>query len=365
MRGVWLLAVALLLPVAGCLGSPVAEPDGPSRRGAFGPAIGSPWPDGQSARDYIESYVMTHPFRYHGSPAPPLWGGAPFQSYMDDARDDLEAELNSFGLWTDRHAWASASDNGVNILAIQNGTTDPDQWVVLSAHYDTVVGTGATVYGAWDDGAGVAALLELARTLSQWDFPFTVVYAFFDGEEKGLLGSAAFVDDYFGTSVDLVANLNTDPPGLNWPCGDAAGAFPVRIIHEYWKVFVGAYPRYEWLFLAVEDALADAGVPSSAQDYAPGVPIATVMGFGLTGGSDHQSFGAMDIANVFLGSAPTTGAGGVAAAASYPLHTPLDTLEAMEELCRAGGAGTLADGLQTILDIFAYTLDEMAVAGVP
>src|SRR5688572_22347871 len=129
MRGAWLLAVALLLPIAGCL-SPVAEPEGPSRSGAFGPAIGSPWPDGESARDYIESYVMTHPFRFHG---------APFQSFMDDARDDLEAELDSFGLWTDRHSWTNGLDAGVNLLAIQNGTDDPDEWVVLSAHYDTVV----------------------------------------------------------------------------------------------------------------------------------------------------------------------------------------------------------------------------------
>ena len=353
-----LLAVALVVPafLPGCMLQ--SAPLLPGGGGGFSTSsvTNGTWPDGDSARGYIRDYVMTHPFRFTG---------APFQSFMDDARTDLEAELASFGLWVDGHAWTNGLDSGVNVLAIQNGTTDPDEWVVLSAHYDTVVGVGATVYGAWDDGAGVATLLELARTLSDWEFPFTVVYAFFDGEEKGLLGSAAFVDDHYGSSVDLVANLNTDPPGLNWPCGDLAGAFPVKVIHEMGKVSAGTYDRYEWLYDAVEYGLDETGVPAGVRDYTDGIPIATVLGFGLAGTSDHASFGAVDVANVFLGGLPVAGVPAAGTMAmSYPLHTPLDTLQAMDARC-ATGAGDLADGLQAILDVYAHALWWMGDQGTP
>ena len=354
----FVLAVLATAALAGCLQTDDSGSDQPPAD-TPDPTVfaAGEWPSGQSARDYIESYIMTHPFRV---------GGQPYQSYMDAARTDLVAILEGFGnnltILPDAY-----DDYGLNILAIQNGTTHPEQWVVLSAHYDSISpGTDGiteftTIYGAWDDGAGTAALIELARTLSSWKFPFTIVYAFFDGEEKGLRGSAAFVEKYYeADGVQLVANLNTDPPGLNWPCGDHAGLFPVKVIQEDDKV--AARPDYAWLSSALETALTTVGVPAEALDKTGGIPVATVGGSGLTGGSDHMSFGDQDIPNVFIGGVPLTIVGGnpddhVVAAMTYPLHTPLDTLQAMEARCTQG---TLAGGLQTTVDLFSHTLTEMA-----
>lgn len=350
MRALMLL---LLVPAfAGCLTETadevVLEPD--ERIGLVTGAL----PSGEVARDFIESYIMTHPYRVEG-PAT--------QSFMDTARVDLQAELEGMGLFVD----AQAYDGGVNILGIQNGTTHPEQWVVLSAHYDTIgAGVGTTVYGAWDDGAGVATLLGLADAFQDWEFPFTVVYAFFDGEEKGLVGSTEFANTYAPQeqdAVDIIANINTDPPGLNWPCGDVGGPFPVKVIHNDEKADSGEHPRYAWLREAIASGLNESGVPTEVVDFSPGIPIATVAGTGLRGGSDHLSFDRLDIANVYLGGIPTTYVnggpedGGTAAALTYPLHTPLDTLEAMEARCVEG---SLAGGLQTISDVFANTLVHMA-----
>ncbi len=351
-----LLAVTLLATsLAGCIGDEGGDPaTANSDPGLPGVDVEIPDLSGQLARDFIESYVMTHPFR-SVNPA--------YQPYMDQAREDLEAELGAMGHTVERHAY----DGGVNILAIQEGTTNPEQWVVLSAHYDTVdVGVGTTVYGAWDDGSGVGALLALAEGLVETPFPFTVVYAFFDGEEKGLVGSGQFVETYL-EQVDLVANLNMDPPGLNWPCGDELGPFPVKIIHEMDKVQNSDLPRYTWLHDAIEAGLAAAGVPDEHRDYTPGIPIAGVANQGITGTSDHARFGAVDVANVFIGGIPTTIVNGdandyTAAALTYPLHTPLDTLEAMEARCTQG---SLADGLQTTVTVVGEALGEMARQGVP
>ncbi|MBK7874664.1 MAG: M20/M25/M40 family metallo-hydrolase [Planctomycetes bacterium] len=78
--------------------------------------------------------------------------------------------------------------------------------VLLCAHYDSV----AAGPGAGDDGAGVAALLEVARALQTIDEPLArpVRILFDDGEEMGLLGAQAFVEEsaYRG-DVAVVVNV--------------------------------------------------------------------------------------------------------------------------------------------------------------
>lgn len=313
-----------------------------------------PLPAGQVARDYVESYVMEHPYRLN-DPAT--------QDFMDAARDEMQSILESHNVSVERHDYGT----GVNMLGIIEGTENPEQWVVLSAHYDT---TESTVYGAWDDGTGVGSLLALAEVLPDWSLPFTVVLAFFDEEEQGLVGSGRFVSEFNDDEeVDLVANINMDPPGLNWPCGDATGPFPVKIIHDLDKVDGGNLPRYSWLHDALEYGLNVTEVPDEVRDYTPGIPIAAAAGEGLTGTSDHANFNAQDIANVYLGGTPTTAVGmddddPLVAALTFPLHTPLDTLQATEARC-TGGDGTLADGLHTTVTSVAHTLAYMGESGVP
>ena len=332
-----LLVLGLLS--AGCVSIPEAPADPGDAVAALDATSFSP-ATGAGAIGYLAGYVMTHPFRLAAS-----------ADTMATARDDLAAELESFGLAVERHEYSAT---GTNILAIQNGTTKPDEWIVLSAHYDT---TESTVYGAWDDGAGTAMLMELARSGATRSYNRTIVYAFFDEEEQGLLGSAAFVQDYQARAT-LVANLNFDPPGLNWPCQDAQGFLPVKVIFNDAKTEEGM-PGYPELKAAVVGALDAAGVPEEVRDYDSGIPIATLNGVGLKGTSDHASFDKVDVPNVFIGSAPTSFAG-PAAALTYLLHTPLDTMQQMEVRC--GGADLLEQAFQVEIDVVAHALGTLDAA---
>ena len=78
--------------------------------------------------------------------------------------------------------------------------------VLVSAHHDSV----AAGPGAGDDGAGVSAVLELARVLSEATAPRNpVIFLFVDGEEAGLLGAQAFVDDHpWAKDVGVAVNLD-------------------------------------------------------------------------------------------------------------------------------------------------------------
>ena len=89
-----------------------------------------------------------------------------------------------------------------NVLGMIEGK-NPDEIVIVGAHYDHL-GTdlflaGDRIYnGADDNASGVSAVLQIARAfLATGKQPErTVIFAFWDGEEKGLLGSRAFVDRF-------------------------------------------------------------------------------------------------------------------------------------------------------------------------
>lgn len=331
-----LLALSLL--GAGCLGA-AETPDvgAASADAASVPAF--EMATGAGAIKFLDEYVMTHPLRVI------LPGGLPSDT-MTLARDDLAAALEGFGLQVVRQDY---SESGTNILAIQNGTTFPEEWIVLSAHYDT---TETTLYGAWDDGAGTAMLMELARSGATRSFKHTIVYAFFDEEEQGLLGSRAFVEEY-QSQATLMANMNFDPPGLNWPCADAQGPLPLKIIFNAEKTD-GDVPGYKRIQDAVVAGLDAAEVPEEARDFDSAIPIATANGVGLSGTSDHASFDAIDVPNVFIGSAPTSTAG-PAAALTYLLHTPIDTKEQM--VARCGSAEQLEQAFDVEIRVTLTALD--------
>jgi len=99
-----------------------------------------------------------------------------------------------------------------NVVARLPGR-DPSRAVLLVAHYDSV----PTAAGAADDGSGVAALLETARALrSGPPLRNDVIFLFTDGEERGLLGSQAFLkDDPWAYAAGVV--LNFDSPGSSSP----------------------------------------------------------------------------------------------------------------------------------------------------
>ncbi len=82
-----------------------------------------------------------------------------------------------------------------NVIATIEGDAEPDRWVMLGNHRD------AWVYGAVDPGSGTAATLETCRALGSavkkgWKPRRTLVYASWDAEEYGLVGSTEWAEDH-------------------------------------------------------------------------------------------------------------------------------------------------------------------------
>ena len=119
-----------------------------------------------------------------------------------------------------------------NILARLEGSK-PGPAVLLAAHYDSVPAGP----GAFDDGAGVAAVLEIARILKSLPPPsHPIIFLIDDGEEAGLLGARVFVNQHpWAKEVRAVVNVDnrgTSGPSLMFETGDA-NQWAVRLYAQH------------------------------------------------------------------------------------------------------------------------------------
>ena len=139
-----------------------------------------------------------------GPLAPFAWrGGLPITYHVGPGPARVHLKL-TFD-WTLKPAY--------DVIARLQGSTYPNEWIVRGNHHD------AWVNGAQDPVSGVSAELEEARALGElvkqgWRPKRTIVYAAWDGEEQGLLGSTEWVEDHEQELRDKAAlYINTDGNG--------------------------------------------------------------------------------------------------------------------------------------------------------
>jgi N-acetylated-alpha-linked acidic dipeptidase len=136
-----------------------------------------------------------------GPMAPPDWRGALPITYHVGAGPAV-VHLKTDYDWTSKPIY--------NVIARMPGATLPDEWVIYGNHHD------AWVNGAADPVSGAIALLETARAFSQlkatgWQPRRTLMFALWDAEEFGLVGSTEWVEQHRDElQRKTVAYFNTD-----------------------------------------------------------------------------------------------------------------------------------------------------------
>ncbi len=163
-----------------------------------------------------------------------------------------------------------------NTIAEMRGTEKPEEYVILSAHFDSWhAGSGAT-----DNGTGTIIMMEAARILKQvYPNPKrTILVGHWASEEQGLNGSAAFVEDHPQIVKGLQALFNQD---------NGTG----RIVSISASGFLGAGAFLaDWLERVPDDLKGD------LRFQVPGNPGG--------GGSDYASFDCAGAPGFSLGALP-------------------------------------------------------------
>jgi len=108
---------------------------------------------------------------------------------------------------------------GLNVLAFLPGrvASPAERTYVVSGHYDSRASDPfdgeSDAPGADDDASGTAVVLELARLFAGVELEANVVFACFDGEELGLLGSTHFAEEAAALGTDVEGMFTNDIVG--------------------------------------------------------------------------------------------------------------------------------------------------------
>jgi N-acetylated-alpha-linked acidic dipeptidase len=149
------------------------------------------------------SYADAQPLlrALEGKVVPEEWRGAlPFTYHFGPGPTKVRLKLD--------FDWKLAP--ALNVIAVMKGALRPDEWVLRGNHHD------AWVNGADDPVSGAVALLEEARVLGELAKGGarprrTIVYALWDGEEPGLLGSTEWAEAHADElKAKAVAYVNSD-----------------------------------------------------------------------------------------------------------------------------------------------------------
>ena len=142
-----------------------------------------------------------------GPVAPAAWRGAlPITYHVGPGPAKVHLEISSD--WGQKPLY--------DVIARIPGSQSPDQWIVRGNHRD------GWVFGAWDPLSGHVAMMAEAKAIGAllktgWRPKRTLVYASWDGEEAGLLGSTEWVEthaDELRHKAVLYVNSDTNSRGF-------------------------------------------------------------------------------------------------------------------------------------------------------
>ena len=129
----------------------------------------------------------------------------------------IQARLRTAGTDSFAVGFAQNFNTGVarkNFLGLIHGRIYTDKYIVVGAHFDHfgVNSSGGIYHGADDNASGTACVLAMAKYFKQHQPAYSIIFALWDGEEHGLLGSNYFVN-HLPAGLDLSKikfNLNMD-----------------------------------------------------------------------------------------------------------------------------------------------------------
>jgi len=174
----------------------------------------------------------------------------------------------------------SGEQRGVNVVGYIDGTLQPRRYIVISAHYDHLGTRNGVVFnGADDNASGTAALFAIAKYFSSHTPRNSFIFAAFDAEELGLLGSQAFVKQPPVDVQLLSLNLNLDMIGRE----------------QDRKLFVVGTARQPFLRPTIEAIARNASVRLLMGHENPAEPE------DWTADSDHYSFMQAKIPALYFG----------------------------------------------------------------
>ncbi len=178
------------------------------------------------------------------------WIYSKFQQFSERSGGRLQVK---YGSYTETGEPFEEPVEIVNVIAVLPGTPPAleERVYVVSGHYDSrasdAMNDTIRAPGAADDASGVAAVMEMARVMSDYKFDATIVFMAVAGEEQGLFGSTHYAEKAQQNNWNIAAMITNDIVGRpKGPNGEvdygirvfAQGIPPVDTLSRYQKLLL-------------------------------------------------------------------------------------------------------------------------------
>jgi len=160
-----------------------------------------------------------------------------------------------------------------NVVAELPG--ERDEYIVLSAHYDTT----SLSHGAYDNMTGCIGILGVLEALSGKKHNYGLRFVFCGSEERGLLGSKAYVRDHESEVEKMVLNINLDMVGTYMGKFIASATAEDKVAH--YISYMGAELGFPvststGVYSSDSTSFADKGIPAVTFARAAGNAVAPI-----------------------------------------------------------------------------------------
>ncbi|UCE08885.1 MAG: M20/M25/M40 family metallo-hydrolase [bacterium] len=243
---------------------------------------------------------------------------------LEASGEFIESTFNDLDYQVAVQNYTVESKNVKNLEVESVGTTNPEEIIVIGAHYDTVFGTP----GADDNASGVAALLEIASLLSNQKLKRTIRFVAFVNEEPPFfmtnqMGSRVYAHRSCQRKEKIVAMISLESIGY-YSKEKGSQQYPFPLSLYYPKVgnfiaFVGNIASKELVIQAIAFFREHTAFPSegiAAPQWIPGI-----------GWSDHWSFWEENYPAIMITD--------TALFRNKHYHSPADTPEKLDYDCTA------------------------------
>jgi hypothetical protein len=266
---------------------------------------------------------------------------------MLEAVTYLEKELASAGLPAKRHTFNSQALPCHNLESVIKGTVNPEQIIIIGAHYDSLNGCP----GANDNASGVAATLVLAQLLAGKKLGKTVRFVLFANEEAPFhrtleMGSWLYAKNCKGRNERIIGMINLETIGYYiGEEGSQQYPFPLSLFYPSTGNFIAFVGNRDSAALVKQVV---GGFRKHAKFPSEGAALHS--SFKRIGDSDHWSFWKEGFpALMVTDTAPFR----------YPhYHTPKDTVDKLDFEAMA----RITVGLSRTIEEMAGVVEEPALA---
>ena len=175
---------------------------------------------------------------------------------VNDAMELIEKKASKVRITTKQEVMPAHSHNVICELKGES-----DEWIVCTAHYDSVPNSK----GVYDNATGAVCLYEMIKYFKDHPHKHNLRFIFCGSEERGLLGSKAYVEAHKEEMEKIKLNVNIDMIGSTMGRRIAVATSDISLVHftDYFAKIKG-FPMEcsQGVYSSDSTPFADAGVPA-------------------------------------------------------------------------------------------------------